>query len=116
MKNDAFKQKRKSLSRRRRRLVFNNDGDDVVRLGKEGKPDALLGDNSRTGTYPVTPEGLLDVRTTNLAGSHVDAIWYWGNSGMKLFFNQDNPFHELYCVEDGPYYQAGYRSFKELQD
>jgi hypothetical protein len=113
--NTEFKEKRKQLAQRRRRLVFNNDGDDVVRLGKDGRPDALLGDNSKTGTYPVTPEGLLDVRTTNLVGSHVDAIWYWGSNGMKLFFDQDSPFHKLYCVEDGPYYQRGHTSLKELQ-
>ena len=110
-----FKKKRKEMALRKRRIVFNNDGDDVFRLGIEGKRDVLLSAamQKKTGTYPATPEGLLEVRTTNLAGSHVDAIWYWGSCGMKLFFG-DGPFARLYCVEEGPYYQRGFVPYQKL--
>jgi hypothetical protein len=110
-----FKKKRKQMAQRRRRLIFNNDGDDIFRIGKDGKPDSLLSDK-KTGSYPMTPEGLLEVRTTNLAGSHVDAVWYWGSNGMKLFFDQNSSFGQLYCVEQGPYYKRGFVAHKELMD
>jgi len=115
MELSNLRKDRKSMARRKRRLVFNNDGDDVFRLGKNGASDALLGDalRKKTGTYPMTREGLLEVRTSNLAGSHVDSIWYWGSCGMKLFFG-DGPFSRLYRVEDGPYYQRGFVPYQKL--
>ena len=115
MELSLLREERKSMAQRNRRLIFNNDGDDMFRLGPQGVPDALVGDaqQRKTGTYPMTPQGLLDVRTTNLVGSHVDAIWYWGSCGMKLFFG-DGPFAQLYCVEDGPYYQRGFVPYHKL--
>ena len=110
-----FREQRKQAARRKRRLVFNNDGDDVFRLGSGGTRDLLLSQEmqKRTGTYPATREGLLEVRTSGLAGSHVDAVWYWGGCGTKIFFG-DGPFHRLYCVEDGPYYQRGFVPYRQL--
>ena len=62
-----------------RRIVFNNDGDELWK-GTDG-----------------TREGILAARTTGLAGSHVDAIWYWGSDGYKLI-QQDGPFAQLYTM------------------
>ena len=114
MELSQLRQERKKLAHRRRRIIFNNDGDDVFRLGKDGMRDHLLSNNQRTGDYQITPEDLLEVRTKNLVGSHVDALWYWGSCGMKIYFDRNNPFGKLYCVEDGPYYRRGFEPYKEL--
>jgi len=44
---------------RRRRILFNNDGDDALYSARE-----------------PTPQGLLEVRTTPVLGTHVDTISY----------------------------------------
>jgi hypothetical protein len=66
---DAFKQRRKEAAHRQRRIIFNNDGDDLVYECKA-----------------VTAEELLKARTTALAGSQVDSIFYctW-SSGFGVF-------------------------------
>ncbi|MCK5803504.1 MAG: hypothetical protein KAI66_11755, partial [Lentisphaeria bacterium] len=50
---------RRKLAHRKRRMIFNNDGDDVIY--RKNAP---------------TPEGLLAERTTPLLGSQVDSIFY----------------------------------------
>ena len=50
---------RRQLARRKRRMIFNNDGDDVIYY-----------------TPVATPENLLKVRTTPLLGSLADSIFY----------------------------------------
>jgi catechol 2,3-dioxygenase-like lactoylglutathione lyase family enzyme len=56
---EELKQQRKKAAHRQRRIIFNNDGDDVCCESSE-----------------ATPEALLAARTSALAGSHVDAIFY----------------------------------------
>ena len=61
--NQAFHRARWELAHRKRRIIFNNDGDDVL------------------GVKPGEPlESFLDLRTTALAGSQVDAIFYYTGS------------------------------------
>ena len=78
---DELLRRRRELAHRRRRLVFNNDGDD------------------HSGAGAGTAEGLLQARTTPLLGSHVDAIWYYSTFGMKLH-HSDGPFGRLYSCPD----------------
>ncbi|MDO9463910.1 MAG: family 10 glycosylhydrolase [bacterium] len=59
-----MKQRRKEAAHRQRRLIFNNDGDDASWYCKV-----------------ATPEELLRLRTTGLAGSQVDTIFYSTCSG-----------------------------------
>jgi len=58
---DAMKQARKEAAHHKRRIIMNNDGNDARGI-KEGEPK--------------TPEAFLARRTTALAGSQVDAIFY----------------------------------------
>ena len=55
----ALRKQRNAAAARKRRIIFNNDGDDACYLNKKG-----------------TAEGLLEVRTTPLRGSQVDTIFY----------------------------------------
>ncbi|MBM4049598.1 MAG: hypothetical protein FJ279_31265, partial [Planctomycetes bacterium] len=66
---EEMKELRKKAAHRKRRILFNNDGDDVVYECKQ-----------------ATPEALLACRTTPLLGSQVDTISYctW-SSGFSHF-------------------------------
>lgn len=66
---DELRAARKQAADRQRRVIFNNDGNEPVYLCKTTSPDELL-----------------SYRTTPLAGTHVDAIFYctW-SSGFGLF-------------------------------
>ena len=91
--------KRRELAHRRRRIIFNNDGDD---LGADGAH---------------TPEGLLEVRTTALLDSHGDTIFYYSSHGMKLHY-REGPFGRLYRIiprEGGPFvrFAENYRRLVE---
>lgn len=68
-KRERMRQQRREAAQRQRRVIFNNDGDDVVAYS-----DA------------PTAEALLKVRTAALAGSQVDAIFYCSTQsfGMSL--------------------------------
>ncbi|MBM4079483.1 MAG: hypothetical protein FJ278_07265, partial [Planctomycetes bacterium] len=55
----ALRKARKEAAQRHRRIIFNNDGDDVIYTQKE-----------------PTVEALLALRTTPLVGSQVDSIFY----------------------------------------
>ena len=68
---DAFAQQRRKLAHRTRRIILNNDGCDVLYFPK-GRD--------------VTPEDLLDLRTSPLVGSHVDTVFYCTiSSGFSHF-------------------------------
>lgn len=54
-----LREQRRQAAHRLRRMIFNNDGDDVIYTKKE-----------------LTPEALLALRTTPLLGSQVDSIFY----------------------------------------
>jgi hypothetical protein len=60
-KGTTMNQARKQAEHRRRRIIMNNDGNDC----RKPKPDE-----------PKTPENFLSKRTSPLAGSQVDAIFY----------------------------------------
>jgi hypothetical protein len=56
---DKLRQARREAAQRKRRIIFNNDGDDVIYTKKE-----------------PTAEALLALRTSPLLGSQVDSIFY----------------------------------------
>ena len=80
--------RRREMTQRRRRIIFNNDGDDIGGYGGSGP-------TSEQREMAATPEGLLKIRTTALLGSQVDSIFYHSTYGMKLFYS-DGPFKEIY--------------------
>ena len=85
---------RKKMAQRKRRIIFNNDGDDVEGYGGP--------DNERTeasAALTATPEGLLSLRTTALLGSQVDTIFYSSIYGMKLMY-EDSAFKRIYEFPD----------------
>ena len=91
-----LKRERTKMTLRKRRLVFNNDGDEL-----------WLETN-------CTREGILAARTTGLAGSHVDAIWHWGSDGYKLI-QRGGPFAQLYTMDkNGPNYKRALAAHKSL--
>jgi hypothetical protein len=79
------------MAQRRRRIIFNNDGDDIggyiTTQTKEN--EALAG----------SPEGLLKLRTKALLGSQVDSIFYHSALGLKLH-HADGPYGEIYGAPD----------------
>lgn len=77
---DQLRKERQRMAHRERRIIFNNDGDDIGQAGAD------------------TVEGLLAARTTALLGSNVDAIWYYSTWGMKLH-HAEGPFAELYAAQ-----------------
>jgi hypothetical protein len=81
---DGWKQKRKEAAHRKRRIIFNNDGDDVVYECKK-----------------ATPEALLECRTTPLLGTQVDSIFYctW-SSGFSYFTHRTKVGQIFTCKED----------------
>ena len=68
---DQLRAQRKQLAHRQRRLIFNNDGCDCLYFPKD---------------KPATAENLLALRTTDLAGTHVDSIFYCTISSGFSFF------------------------------
>lgn len=56
---ETLREMRREAANRPRRIIFNNDGDDVIYTRKE-----------------PTPQALLALRTTLLIGSQVDSIFY----------------------------------------
>jgi len=58
---DAFTQRRRELAHRQRRIILNNDGCDALYFPKD---------------QAITPENFLALRTSPLAGSQVDTVFY----------------------------------------
>ena len=86
---------RNALARRRRRLIFNNDGDDLLSM----RPDE----------HDSAAEALLRERTTALWGSQVDSIWYYSTHGMRLH-HSGGPLGRLYgCPDPDGTATANYR-------
>ena len=94
---ERLRQERHKMAHRKRRIIFNNDGDDVLHLGSNSSQKVLASQELRGNAKncPVTQEGLLELRTTDLLGSQVDAIWYFSSWGMKLHYG-DGAFGRLY--------------------
>jgi hypothetical protein len=85
---------RKEMTHRKRRIIFNNDGDDFE--GHGGK------NNNRTkesAAMTATPEGLLKLRTTALLDSQVDTIFYSSVYGLRLMY-RDSAFKRIYEFPD----------------
>ena len=85
---------RKKTAQRKRRIIFNNDGDDF-----EGSGGPENDRTEESAAMTATPEGLLQLRTTALLGSQVDTIFYSSIHGMKLTF-EDSAFNRIYEFPD----------------
>ncbi len=59
--SDAYESRKQIQLSRRRRIIFNNDGGDAVKLPEKTLP---------------SPEDFLQIRTTPLTGTHVDTVSY----------------------------------------
>ena len=79
----ALRQARKTAAHRKRRIIFNNDGDDACYYNKKG-----------------TVDGLLAVRTTPLLGSQVDAIFYSTASCFPSFIHNTKVGEVFTCREN----------------
>ena len=112
---EDYQNQRKKLVQRRRRIVFNNDGDDIARLGPDAPREELVGNklNKNPIAYPLTKDGFLQVRTTALVGTHVDAVWYYSTWGMKLHHSK-GPFGRLYGCPDAAFGGRSTRNYKAL--
>ena len=62
---------RKALAHRRRRIIFNNDGDDAMRAKRAGLTNGLT-----FVTGGDLREDFLKSRTSALANTHIDTISY----------------------------------------
>ncbi len=76
---------------RKRRLIFNNDGDDALFF-----PSGL----------PVTPRNLLDLRTTRVIGTQVDSIFYCTTQSIGAYTHRSDVAEFL--VKDLP--REGFRN------
>jgi hypothetical protein len=86
----AYRAKRLEAAHRRRRLIFNNDGDDAIIVPRD---------------WPATAESLLKLRTAALVGSQVDSIFYCTLQGpMSLHRTQVG---ETLTANAGDYYKDG---------
>ena len=73
---------RRKLARRKRRLIFNNDGDDVIY--RRNAP---------------TAEGLLAERTTPLLGSQVDSVFYSNSLCFGDALHSSEVFEPFTCTD-----------------
>ena len=67
---EELRQLRKKAVKRRRRIIYDNDGNDALYECEN-----------------ATPEDLLKCRTTPLVGTHVDTIFYCTNACFGLFWH-----------------------------
>ena len=77
-----LRQVRRELAHRRRRMIFNNDGDDVIY--RQNEP---------------TPEGLLAERTTPLLGTQVDSIFYSNSLCFGDALHDSKVFEPFTCTD-----------------
>lgn len=71
---DAFVRQRREMAHHQRRIIFNNDGNEIIYY-----PEKL----------PLTVESVLEQRTSPLLGSQVDAIFYCPISSGFSYFTHD---------------------------
>jgi hypothetical protein len=86
---DALRQARRQPAQRKRRIIFNNDGDEIFLTGKM-----------------TTPEALLALRTTPLVGSHVDSIFH-SNSMCFGHARYPSKVMETFLCTDDVFKQSG---------
>ena len=101
-----LKQQRRSAAHRKRRIIFNNDGDEPAMLGRDAALDPLV--TRPRQEFPVSEKGLLAVCTTALLSSQVDTICYYSTWGMRLH-HQEGPFGRLYGCPDTTRSTQNYR-------
>ena len=80
---DTLRELRTEAAHRPRRIIFNNDGDDVIYRKKE-----------------ITPEALLALRTSPLAGSQVDSIFYSNSLCFGQALHNSEVFEPFTSTED----------------
>ncbi|NLE36829.1 MAG: hypothetical protein GX621_02260, partial [Pirellulaceae bacterium] len=83
---EALRTAREAAKLRERKLMFNNDGGDVLN-GVEH-----------------TPQALLDVQTSGLAGTQVDSIFYTTRSSGFGLFTHNTQVGEIFTSTGGRYY------------
>jgi hypothetical protein len=81
----ALKAWRKPFKERRRRIIFNNDGNEPIR--------SMTGPNAQE---------LLDARTSALVGTHVDTIFYC-TAGPFGTFNHLTRLGQVFTCKEPPY-------------
>ena len=89
-----LRKERKKMAQRKRRLIFNNDGDDF-----EGHGGPKNHRTDETAAMTATPAGLLKLRTTALLESQVDSIFYSSVFGLRLMYQESN-FKTIYEFPD----------------
>jgi len=82
---EELRQARETAKHRQRRVIFNNDGGDVL-YGAEH-----------------TPQALLDVRTSGLAGTQVDSLYYTSRSSGFGLFTHNTQVGEIFTSTGGRY-------------
>ena len=80
----ALNAARQQAAHRRRRVIFNNDGDDIWQKGAD------------------TVEDFLAVRHTPLLGTHVDSIFYSTTQSFN-FFTHDTKVAEVFRSQNGSF-------------
>ena len=88
---EELREQRRRMAHRNRRIVYNNDGDEIMFDGIDSR------------------RKFLDLRTTAVLNTHVDAITYYSTAGMKLHY-EHGPFGRLYGLRElgnnGPNYNS----------
>ncbi len=74
-KKDGFEAEKQRILSAGRRVIFNNDGGDAKKLPESGLEN---------------PRDFLDIRTSPLAGSHVDTVSYCTSRGFGVFTHKTN--------------------------
>ena len=93
---------RQKMVQRKRRIVYNNDGDDIGGHSQE----------TPKGRDIDSPEELLELRTMAILGSQVDSIFYHSTRGMKVYY-EHGAFKTLYEFPS-PNNQTAIRNGKAL--
>ena len=78
-------EKRKTARWRRRRIIYNNDGDEVFGAPPEFEDSHDSTEALMTRTNGELIDDFLDARTTPVVGTQVDSIWYCSCSAGLTF-------------------------------
>jgi len=84
-RTEELRQAREEAAHRRRRIIFNNDGNEPVYYLDE-----------------ATPKALLDCRTTPLLDSHVDSIFYCTWSSGFSYFTHNTKIGQVFDTTANP--------------
>lgn len=92
VEKDALVAARKQAAQRRRRVIFNNDGDDIWAAGADS-----------VGKF-------LDVRHTPLLGTHVDSVYYCTTQSFNRF-THDTHSAEIFTARTGAFANNNLQTF-----